>query len=383
MKIRAFLIEMAESEIMAMIPTSEYMRIKLVDPNPLFRAYVVGHEGESKGSLAIAGQKLGNVVKKWYQSAIRKLHDKIQLGLDLFHGHTDSNSNDGRNSIGQVVGKSLKDIQDRLSVVVAAWIKPEFRNLPLDVASVEAMIFLKDSNGSYEADVESVSGIALGSSHTETPGFAGATLLGQIQAFAEKSQKINFGENMDTLEKIKQAIQEGKFQPSDLYDSDGLFSDPLVKEQIKERNRQGYESRKIEGLIEEKKKLEEKIAEQDKEIEKLKIKGAKSEINTLFETMKEKRKLDEKEVKFIEKKLAKFEPKDAEKLEDELNTYVDDLIDEFAEIRKDVFEEEVEGEKETKEGGDKKGAEGEKKESITGPKKKETEAEGEENPLIP
>lgn len=380
MKFRAFLIEMAESEIMAMIPTSEYMRIKLIDPKPLFKAYVVGHEGESRGSIAIAGQTIGNVVKKWYQSAIRKLHEKIDLGLNLFHGHDQTNAQDGRDSIGQVVGKALKEIQSRLSVVVAAWVKPEFRNLPLDVASIEANILLTDRDGSYEADVENVSGIALGSSQTETPGFAGATLLGQIWAFAEESQKVNFGgnENM-TLEDIKKAIQEGKLKPSDLFDESNLFADPLIGERVKEHNRQGYETRKIEDLINERKKLEEKVKEQDEEIKKLEVETAKSQINTLFETMKEKRKLDEKEVKFIEKKLAKFEPKEANKIEDELNTYVDDLVDEFAEIRKDVFEEEAEDDN----GGEKKDVEGEKKESITSPKKKDTGKEEEGNPLIP
>lgn len=398
MKFRAFLIEMAESEIMAMIPTSEYMRIKLMDPKPLFRAYVIGHEGESRGSVAVGGRSLGNVVKKWYQSAIRKLHDKIQLGLDLFHGHGDSDSYDGRNSIGQVVGKALKDIQDRLSVVVAAWIKPEFRNLPLDVASIEAMIFLKDSNGSYEADVESVSGIALGSSQTETPGFAGATLLGQIQAFAEeKSQfsKINFqGGNVDkiTISDVRTFIKAENVKPSDIFSLADLTDDSTIQgfvEQEKKKAGMGeyvHRERMNEAFDKAREKWENEKAELEKKLKEKDSLIAKSSVGTLFEKMKEKRKLDEKELKFIEKKLAKFEPKEAEKIEDELNAYVDDLVDEFAEIRKDVFEEEAEGgEGGEKEGakGDKKGAKEEKKESITGPKKKETEAEGEDNPLLP
>lgn len=392
MKFRAFLIEMAESEIMKMIPTSEYMRIKLMDPKPLFRAYVVGHEGESKGSLAVAGQSLGNVVKKWYQSAIRKLHDKIQLGLDLFHGHGDSDSNDGRNSIGQVVGKALKDIQDRLSVVVAAWIRPEFRNLPLDVASIEAMIFLKDSNGSYEADVESVSGIALGSSQTETPGFAGATLLGQIQAFAEEGQfsKFNQGGNVDkiTINDVRSFIKAESLKPSDIFTLADLTDDSTIQgfvDQEKKKAGMGeyvHRERMNEAFDKAREKWENEKAEYEKKLKEKDAKIAKSSVGSLFEKIKEKRELDEKELKFIEKKLAKFEPNEVDKIEDELNTYVDDLVDEFAEIRKDVFEEDAEGEEDV-EGGNKKGAEGEKKESITGPKKKQTEAEGEDNPLIP
>jgi len=276
---------MAESEIMDMVSTAQYMRIKLTDSRPVFRAYVVGHEGKSTGTISAFGQKLGSVVKKWYQAAIRKLHDKIDVGLKLFHSHIDTNEHIGRQQIGEVVGRALKTIDEKLSVVIAAYIEPQFRNLPLDVASIEADIYLTDNDGIYEADVEKISGIALGSSRIETPGFAGATLLGQVQAFAEKSQKINFGENKTmTLEELKQAIQEGKFKPSDLFDSDGIFADPVIKEQVTERikNARGYDNRKYEELIDERTKLQEKIKEHETTIGKLRTETAKNQVGKLF-----------------------------------------------------------------------------------------------------
>ena len=387
MKFRAFLLEMAESEIMDMVSTAQYMRIKASDPKPIFRAYVVGHEGTSTGTLSSFGQKLGSVVKKWYQAAIRKLHDKIDIGLKLFHSHVDTNEHLGRMQIGEVVGKVLKMIDDKLSVVVAAYIEPQFQKLPLDIASIEADIYLTDNNGVYEADVEAVSGIALGSSRIETPGFAGATLLGQIQAFAEKSQKINFGENKTmTLEEIKTAIQEGKFKPSDLFDSEGIFADPAIKEQVAERikNARGFDSRKHEDLIDERSKLNEKIKEHETTIKTLQTETAKNQVGTLFEKMKEKRELDEREVKYIEKKISKFKPEDHEKIETELDKFVDDLVDEFAEIRTDVFDEKIEG---AGNDGDKKTKTGDvkKKETITSPRKGDPNAKSEfdTNPLIP
>jgi len=169
MKFRASLLEMAKSEIMEMVSTAQYMRIKLADSKPIFRAYVIGHEGTSTGTISSFGQKLGSVVKKWYQAAIRKLHDKIDVGLKLFHSHVDTNEHLGRMQIGEVVGKALKMIDDKLSVIVAAYIEPQFQKLSLDVASIEADIYLTDNDGVYEADVEAVSGIALGSSRVETP----------------------------------------------------------------------------------------------------------------------------------------------------------------------------------------------------------------------
>jgi len=40
----------------------------------------------------------------------------------------------------------------------------------------------------HDVDVGDITGIALGNSAVEKPGFAGATLLSQIQAFANKSK---------------------------------------------------------------------------------------------------------------------------------------------------------------------------------------------------
>jgi hypothetical protein len=49
-----------------------------------------------------------------------------------------------------------------------------------------------DSKGNLIAtDIQDVSAIALGNSEIETPGFAGATLLGQLQAFAKEHEKEN------------------------------------------------------------------------------------------------------------------------------------------------------------------------------------------------
>jgi len=186
MRIQGKLYAMAESEIVAMVPAEKLAEIKERDSSPLLKAYVVGHEGEARGNLV----GIGNVVKRWFRSAIEKLHDKIQSGLQLFHGHGPTNDNAGRAPIGEVVGKKLMDIEDRISSVVACWIYPDFRHLPLDIASIEADVDLRGDNTDqlYVADIGQISGIALGNSQIETPGFPGATLLGQIQAFAEKEK---------------------------------------------------------------------------------------------------------------------------------------------------------------------------------------------------
>lgn len=184
MRFRVALQYMASSEIAEMIPAETMREIKKTDPTPTFRAYVVAHEGEARGNLL----GVGNIVKRWYRAVIDKLHEKIEAGLQLFHGHGATNDQAGRIPIGRVVGKKLKVIDGKQSSIVACYIDPSQRALNLNVASIEASVDLDvDGQGNIIAtNVNDISAIALGNSEIETPGFAGAMLLGQLQAFAKE-----------------------------------------------------------------------------------------------------------------------------------------------------------------------------------------------------
>ena len=184
MRFRATLLCMASSEIAGMIPKETIADIKKIDPAPIFKAYVIGHEGEARGYMV----GVGNIVKRWYRAVVEKLHEKVQMGLELFHGHGETNAKDGRIPIGRVVGKALKTIGGRFSTVVACYIEPAYRRRNLDVASIEASVNMEvdDKGEVVVVDVEDVSAIALANSEVEQPGFPGATLLGQLQAFARE-----------------------------------------------------------------------------------------------------------------------------------------------------------------------------------------------------
>jgi hypothetical protein len=184
MRIHVQITCMAASEIAGMIPESTIAEIKKTDPTPLFRACTIAHEGEAEGRIVGAG----NIVKRWYRDVIGKLYDKIKMGLALFHGHGATNDHSGRLSIGRVVGKALKQINGRMSTVVACYIEPAFRRHNFDIASIEASVEMDVDDGQIVVvDVGDVTGVALASSQAETPGFTGATLLGQLQAFAERA----------------------------------------------------------------------------------------------------------------------------------------------------------------------------------------------------
>lgn len=186
MRFVAQLQEMADSEISAMVDQTRLAQIKLADKQPLIKAFVVGHEGESRGHIL----GIGNVVKRWFRTMIVKLHEMIGAGLKLFHGHGATNEHAGREPVGEVVGKALKTIDGRESVVVACYIRPEFKHLPLDIASVETEVALgKTADGAVDiVGINSVTGIALGNSAVEKAGFPGATLLGQLQAFEKQTR---------------------------------------------------------------------------------------------------------------------------------------------------------------------------------------------------
>ena len=182
MKFTAKLQQMASSEIMNIIPNDIYEEIKQRDPHPLFQAYVVGHEGEATGEVVGVGTKILN----WFSSAINKIWKKLSYGTKVFHGHNIDSSHEGRQSIGEVVGKAIKTIKDRVNAIAIMYIHPEFRDLPLNVASIEVDMDINPNDSVHDVNVGDITGIALGNSAIEKPGFAGATLLSQIQAMSKK-----------------------------------------------------------------------------------------------------------------------------------------------------------------------------------------------------
>lgn len=349
MRITARVREMAQSEIADMIGPARIREIQRTDPHPVFKAFVVGHEGEARGYLV----KVGNIVKHWFRDAVEKLHGSIQMGLKIFHGHSDTNDQAGRVAIGEVVGKKLMTIGSRASVVVACYIRPEFRHLPFDIASIEASVDLEEdrTRGLYVADVGEVTAIALSNSAIETPGFAGATLLGQLQAFAKSRVKEDYLPDKPTAEDVKQAIREAGLHPSDLFMAGEITADPVLREQMREKNASPeifYEMREMKRQLAEsekrlaeaqkdKTKLEERIASQDAVIKTGAIESAKARVASLFEKAKAERKLEERQSKFITTRLARFVPQKPEEVEKEFNTFLDAEIDEEKRIAKEVY----------------------------------------------
>lgn len=344
MKIHIAIQEMATSEILNIVPTNYYNQIKKKDPNPLFKAFIIGHEGESRGKLAVDGQSYGEVIKRWAKKTIQKMFEKVKLGLELFHGHDkpeNMNIHDGRDQIGEVVGKDLREIDGRLSTVAVGYIYPQYRNLKLDTASIEAFIDV-DPEQDDEIDVKSITGIALADKDFEMPGFPHAGLLAQLQAFT--SDHKNGGNEMAdlTIGKIIDFARTERVRPSEIFKKDDFKDDPAIKEYVKEEMSNEYNARKrVEKEHEdEKKKWEEEKQSYEKTVKDLKTKTISSTVDELFDSETDNRKLSDEEKRFIKRNLKHFEienPEDETKVKESFSKFLDDQVDEFKELQSDVF----------------------------------------------
>jgi hypothetical protein len=112
----------------------------------------------------------------------------VNLGIKLAHGHAGCSIITARRTtrpaartIGEVVGKTIQAVGNKLSVLAATYIYPQFRSLPLDVvfsfeAEVESYAVKK---GNEAIDFQNVTGIALGNSKVTARRFAGRRSWGR------------------------------------------------------------------------------------------------------------------------------------------------------------------------------------------------------------
>ncbi|MBM3210586.1 hypothetical protein FJZ33_00080 [Candidatus Poribacteria bacterium] len=184
--IRAEVQNLAKNEALAMIPVDTLERIKRTDKKPEIKVYAIAHEGTAHASELAFGAKLKKAFS-YVKDMIVKIGEKLELGTPIFNRHIDTNENSGREQIGEVVGKTIKYIGDKLSALAAIYIYPPYKKIDLDVASFEANIeYIPKSKEKAEViDVDEITGIALSNSAIDEPAFKGATLLGVVQAFIQ------------------------------------------------------------------------------------------------------------------------------------------------------------------------------------------------------
>lgn len=329
----------AQSDLAEMVTPDTIARIKAQDPNPQFKAFAVAHEGEATAELVGTGKP---AILKYFRDAIIKIGNALAFGTPAFYrheGNDGSGNNAGRESIGELVGKTMKVIDGKLHAIAAFYIYPKFRKRDLKAASYEADVEMsEDHDGVRVDDVARITGVAL--SDRDLPGFAGATLLASMQAFKRSANHNRGGEeNMEiTLADVKEFIKNQKLAATDLFSKEDVLALPAVREHVRSEKQTEYEHAK---------RLEGKLAEADKEllsvkndlgkkVEELTSKNLFATSESILTSVATERKLNDKQLAFAKKnfKLFKSEAKDAEILKRDLNTFLDEQVKDFDETLK-------------------------------------------------
>jgi len=334
--IRAEIQNMGKSEILAMIPQDTIDRIKQTDKRPEFKVFCIGHEGVAHPQEISFGMRMSKAFN-YMKEMVFRIVDRLKFGTPIFNQHIETNSHVGREQIGELVGKVVRTIGDKVSALAAMYIYPQYRKMDLDVASIEANIeyIPKGKTGGDVVDVEDITGIALSSSKIDKPAFPEATLLGIVQAFAKTGGR---GEGKMERQEIIDAIKEGGFKVTDIFGADEIVaSEPAQKAKQTE-----YEhAKRIEGQLgKEREKvidLTKKVDESQGKIKKLNEVVSGTQAKTKFEKIATERKFNDKEKAYIEKRLPGFKSdKEGDELDLDFNRFVDTQKADFDEIAKSL-----------------------------------------------
>jgi len=290
------------------------------DPSPLIKAFRIAHEGNSNIQLDGILTPI-----KWVKSAIGWIHDKVLLHTPVFneHGPPGDNSHDGRKPIGEIVG-TRKDDGTVTATIAAMYIYPEFRDLDLDVASIEAdFTYAREGNTVWPTGINKITGVALANSANAHPGFPDATILGSIAAFAKEDHVMNISE-------VKTAIGTLNVKPEDLFEADALTGSPAVRDFITQSTHDSQQHTR--RVADENKKLETTLkAQYEGTISELRAKNLSFETGSTFANIVTERKLDDKSKAYVDLQLKHFraESDDPVKFKEALNKYVDEQLENF------------------------------------------------------
>lgn len=319
--------EMAESEIRLLVDPQRLAEIRKTDAKPHVRAYVVGHEGFSKGKLLGIGDK----IKTWYRQAIQKLVEKLKIGTKIFSGHEPgTNDHQGRIQVGELIGKTVKYIDGKMKAIAAIYLRPEFTKNKFDVPSIEGDLIIQKNGDQIEvADVSEISGIALGDSDQNKPGFPEAQLLTSFQMFAGQGNEVKMN-----LKELKAEIKNAGYTIEEIWEKGDLENDPFISEirrEARKKSKDDGEFRndpKLEKELERIKTSNLALVEENK---KHQLKNQKAELQAKLPGIFDQRKLDDKQKAFVQKQFEKFSI-DSDKPEESLQKFMDSCITEYKEL---------------------------------------------------
>lgn len=344
--ILAQLHHMAQSELDEMLEAGTIERLKAAgDPAPMIKVFSIGHEGTARPSMVTSQGKV-RVTLQYLRDAVNLIAQRVGKGVIAFKDHAATNLHAGRKTVGQVVAKTVKEIDGKLHALTAIHIFPEHRDEDLDIASFEANAKFgtdKDNNAKLW-DLENITGIALGSSKEgKTPAFPGATLRGAFQHFAESTTLLE-EKTMTTLKEVQDAVSAGQFTPTAVFGENALLAAEPVQQALDaaKKNQQDHFERNrrlLDDAQDRQKELQEQLTEKDKVIDESNASALKQKDGVKFEKIATDRKLGEKEKAFCAYRLKDFasEAKDEAGREQALNKFTDEMLQEHEKMSVEVF----------------------------------------------
>lgn len=325
----------SREKILSLIPSETLRQIKETDEKPFFQAYSLAHEGTSR-PLTIIGDSAKPI--SWPRRAIQSIKDIVLKGVKFFVGHNEDNSTVGRRALAEVVANAEETIDGVLHHVVIAHVpKQNIEEMKkYDICSQESDVSLYDIDGVVTAkSIDRITGIALGSSSKEKPGFLGAVRLGAIQAFEKKEETKGELEIMD-LTTLDWHLLLGEMKRRELLPHQMFTADEIKADKHFSKIFEDAESLKT---------LESSLADKEKELAELKEEKEKlsTELNKTIAPKKLETFLDEKKVtprqkQFILQRAESLEDVSDESLE---SFYVEKMADYKADVELFGVEDEV------------------------------------------
>lgn len=322
--------QMAENEVLSMISSDTLARIKQNDPHPSFKVFSIGHEGTSRPASVIG---VGAKMVRWARDVVVQMFNQIKSGLEVFKGHEQgTNSHDGRHSIGEVVGKTMKDINGVLHTLGAVYIKPEHRNEKLDVASLEGIVEFGDRvDGDVDVlNVKSITGLAVDDGDVNRPAMPGATLQASLQMFTQINER-EFQQMDLTKEQVKEAVLKLRLNPIDIFSEDEITaSEPAKKAKQTEYEHAKRLEKRLGESREENTKLQSDVTKYEGENSKLREKANTGMARQSLGGIVTDKKLDPQFVKFIESNIDVFKSdKEGDEFKTELVKFVDGQAEKY------------------------------------------------------
>lgn len=171
-----------------------YEQIKSSDQSPMFAEFIAAHEGVSTGGMHSPGGRSKSAPKRWTRERVAELARRLGPGTPVYSAHP--GGNETRRPVGRVVSAAERPLGGRLAATCLAYIedpaaRDAVRSGKVDTCSIEAEVECHRDKGSKDGwvvgAVRKVTGLALGDSKTQRPGFPLASLVSAVQEFGDET----------------------------------------------------------------------------------------------------------------------------------------------------------------------------------------------------